>query len=143
MLYLQYFYVSIGTKNSFRQFLQLVTAQVSVRKTSISRLLDVSMPENSLGQLSCHKSIQSLKQKISASEQVPYILRRTPQEARNLSDTVDSHHLPKNQTPTTQLITTESVQQAKSISSISGYQLPLFNGPVKINYLLTENDVSK
>ena len=138
----------------------------SVRKTSISRLLDASTPENFVAQLSGHKNTQSLQSYKSAGEkhqrQMSYILSRTTQEAPNLPDSVDSYHLLDNQTSTGQLMTSESAPQSSltnslavthasldqhpgksdvtsravfagaNISSISGCQFQIFNGPVKI-----------
>ena len=105
----------------------------SVRKTSISRLLDANTPENFVAQLSGHKNTQSLQSYKSASEkhqrQMSHILSRTTQGAPKLPDSVDSYHLPENQTSTGQLMTTESVQQSTSTNSLAVTQTSLNQHP--------------
>jgi len=159
-------FLSAAADNAGIQRIGAKVSNHSVRKTSISRLLDANTPENFVAQLSGYKNTQSLQSYKSASEnhqrQMSYILSRTKQEAPNLPDSVDSYHLPENQSSTGQLMTSESVQQSTStnslavtqaslnqhpgtsdvnsravfaganISSVSGCQFQIFNGPVKI-----------
>jgi len=57
------------------------------------------------------------------------ILNRTMQEAPNLPDSVDSYHLPDNQTFTGQLMTSESAQQSTSTNSFAVTKASLNQNP--------------
>ena len=107
----------------------------SVRKTSISRLLDASTPENFVAQLSGHKNTQSLQSYKSAGEkhqrQMSYILSRATQEAPNLPDSVDLYHLLDNQSSTGQLMISESAPQSSSTNSLAATQATLDQHPGK------------
>lgn len=57
------------------------------------------------------------------------ILNRTTQKAPNLPDSVDSYHLPDNQTFTGQLMTSESAQLSKSTNSCAVTKASLNQNP--------------
>lgn len=132
----------------------------SVRKTSISRLLDANTPEIFVAQLSGHKNLQSLQSYKSASEQhqlqMSSILSGTQPSAQNqprralnplenlqppIREPVDTSQSETQLGQLQHFEATHSYQEdsnsqavfaGASISSISGCQFQIFNGPVKI-----------
>jgi hypothetical protein len=122
----------------------------SVRKTSISRLLDANTPEIFVAQLSGHKNLRSLQSYKSASEQhqlqMSSVLRRIQPSAQNqprraLDPLENLEPTSQSETHFGQLQSFEAhrkdsnnqaVFAGASISSISECQFQIFNGPVKI-----------
>lgn len=131
----------------------------SVRKTSISRLLDANTPEIFVAQLSGHKSLQSLQSYKTAStqhqRQMSNVLSRTTQsavshQADQLRPSTPPSNRVENMHPTSSSLQTQlqsfettasrevpdtnsqAVFAGANISSISGCQFQIFNGPVKI-----------
>jgi hypothetical protein len=120
----------------------------SVRKTSISRLLDANTPEILVAKLSGHKNLQSLQSFKSASEQhqMSSVFSRIQPSAQN--QTRRALDPPENLEPTSQSEThfgqlqssearredsnNQAVFACASTSSISECQFQIFNGPVKI-----------
>ena len=126
----------------------------SVRKTSISRLLDANVPENFVAQLSGHKNTQSLQSYKSASEhhqrQMSNTLSRTPNMSKDaqaskeqsmttelVRQSTSSNSIAVTQASLHQLqsasdISSRAVFAGANISSITGCQFQIFTGPVKI-----------
>ena len=122
----------------------------SVRKTSISRLLDANTPENFVAQLSGHKNLQSFQSYKSASEnhqrQISYVLSGETQNNHQITQASTSSQqlLSSNQLSLQQMTNSLAVNNASSptaldsifsganISSISGCQFQIFKGPVKM-----------
>lgn len=119
----------------------------SVRKTSISRLLDANTPENFVAQLSGHKNLQSLQSYKAASEvhqrQMSNILSgKAPKMAEMsqqqiLPSTSTNEISLRNETATLALHNTSmpginSIFSGASINEITGCQFQIFKGPVKI-----------
>ena len=122
----------------------------SVRKTSISRLLDANTPEIFVAQLSGHKNLRSLQSYKSASEQhqlqMSSVLSRIQPSAQNqprraLDPLENLEPTSQSETHFGQLQSFEAHREdsnnqavfaGASISSISECQFQIFNGPVKI-----------
>ena len=130
----------------------------SVRKTGIGRLLDANTPETFLAQPSGHKNLQSLQSYKSANEhhqrQMSYILSGSNQSqnaqqitappagnsGQLMSSSQQSHsQLSLQHTTNSLAVNNASVPAASNgvfpganISSISGSQFQIFNGPVKL-----------
>ena len=123
----------------------------SVRKTSISRLLDANTPENFVAQLSGHKNTQSLQSYKSASEQhqrqMSHTLSRTAQDAQTSKSQLMTPEPVQQSTSTNSLAVTQAslnhllgssdansraVFSGANIGSISQCQFQIFNGPVKV-----------
>jgi integrase len=121
----------------------------SVRKTSISRLLDANTPENFVAQLSGHKNLQSLQSYKSASEnhqrQMSYILsgeiqnnHQITQASTNSQQSLSSNQLSLRQTNSLAVnnasspTALDSIFSGANISSISGCQFQIFKGPIKM-----------
>lgn len=159
-------FLSSAAENAGIQRTGAKVSNHSVRKTSISRLLDANTPENFVAQLSGHKNTQSLQSYKSASEQhqrqMSHILSRTQEAANQSLPDSNSVEFLANETSTITGQSMKSVQQVTTthslavtqasnqlipvtpdansravfaganISSISGCQFQIFNGPVKI-----------
>ncbi len=129
----------------------------SVRKASISRLLDANTPEIFVSQLSGHKSLQSLQSYKTAStqhqRQMSNVLSRTQQASSTVSSQLSSPVITSNPKETPQDINAsntslqsfeatlnrqmeetnnQAIFAGANISSVSGCQFQIFNGPVKI-----------
>ncbi len=129
----------------------------SVRKTSISRLLDANTPEIFVAQLSGHKSLQSLQSYKTAStqhqRQMSNVLSRIQQASSTVSSQLSSPVITSNPKETPQAINAsntslqsfeatlnrqieetnnQAIFAGANISSVSGCQFQIFNGPVKI-----------
>ena len=133
-------------------------ANHSVRKTSISELLDADIPENYVMQLSGHKNIQSLSSYKSASLSHPRLMSDTLSNSRNSMDSSTSPHestscarsasasveiqLETRPATSTQALTTtteatisshnQAVFAGARIGSISNCTIQIMPGPVKI-----------
>ena len=136
-------FVSVSADNAGIQRIGAKFSNHSVRKSSISRLLDANVPEIFVAQLSGHKNAQSLQSYKLASEHhqrhMSNTLSRTPDMPKDAQTS-------KQQSTTTELVTQASLHQLQSasdidsravfsganISSITGCQFHIFNGPVKI-----------
>ena len=130
----------------------------SVRKTSIGWLLDANTPETFVAQLSGHKNRQGLQSYKSANEhyrrQMSYILSGSNQSQNGqqitapsasnsgqlMSSTQQSHsQLSLQHTTNSLAVNNASVPAASNgvfpganISTISGCQFQIFNGPMKL-----------
>jgi len=144
----------------------------SVRKNSIGRLLDANTSETFVAQLSGHKNLQSLQSYKSANEhhhrQMSYILSGSNQSqnaqqiaappASNSGQLMSSFQQTHSQLSLQHTTNSLSVNNASvpatsndvfpgaNISSISGCQFQIFNGPVKLiqrgkeRHYVTESD---
>ena len=115
----------------------------SVRKTSISRLLDANTPEIFVAQLSGHKSLQSLLSYKIASVQhqqkMSNILSRTQssstvslQSHQSMHDMSSTSQYPQSQLKSFNQSSHEALFGGANISNISSCQFQVFNGPVNI-----------
>ena len=147
-------FLSVAADNAGIQRIGAKVSNHSVRKTSISRLLDANVPENFVAQLSGHKNTQSLQSYKSVSEHHQRHMSNTlsptpdmPKDAQTSKQQSTTTELVRLSTSSNSIAVTQaSLHQLQSasdidsravfsganISSITGCQFHIFNGPVKI-----------
>ena len=156
-------FLSVAAQNAgIHQGIGAKVSYHSIRKTSISRLLDANIPENFVAQLSGHKSTESLQSYKTAGEQHQKAMSLTLSRSVSNELTPVSAHSSTNFQPTTIPNTAQQINQQfesrtdmtrnsdvsaffSGVHSISGCSFKIFNGPVtiqkgKMRQIIIESD---
>ena len=138
------FLVAAAENASLKQAVAAKVTNYSVRKTSISRLLDGDIPENVVAQHSGHKSTESFQSYKSAGDKQQWKISQVLSRISTLNKTVDRSSSSSRNSVRLQM--SQNTANSSSISdnsnnssffsyvqSIEGCNFQIFNGPVNFN----------